>query len=81
MVSAGDCVVGRLHTGRHAVLTGDTVRLIRPVHATTVAATPQQPKRVLNARCPRQKRAFRPGQAFPAWAQPGAGFGAVGMRP
>src|ERR1035441_3075171 len=28
MVSAGDCVVGRLHTGRHAVLTGDTVRLI-----------------------------------------------------
>jgi hypothetical protein len=39
MVSAGDRVVGSLHTGRHAVLTADTVRLIRPGHAMTVAAT------------------------------------------
>ena len=54
MIGAGDRVVGRLHTGRHTVLTRDTLRLMRPRHARTVAATPcGSPDRLLNARCPR----------------------------
>jgi hypothetical protein len=54
MIGAGDRVVGRLQTGRHTVLTRDTLRLMWPRHARTVAATPcGSPDRLLNARCPR----------------------------